>query len=265
MAAAGPGRMRRKPAQGLRVSTTPPSATRRGSPCAGLDAVIDISHNVTVTDFAAVRRSNILGRHPQGERRRRLVRSVLRQRRRQAEAAGLLWGGYHFGTRQYSGERAGGGLPVGLPAGAGDGDGARSRAQRRQPGATPCSSPRPRPSCGRSSRRPDGCRWSTPIRSGPTARDMAAAASAWSDRSVRAPYWRAATCGWPTIASIPKCPTPGPIRAGASGSTSPTRASRHRLRRRAPRRRRRRPLRPQPVRRRRGRALPFLEGRRRRV
>ena len=68
----------------------------------GLDAVIDISHNVTVTDFAAVRRSNILAvihKVSEGD----WIDPSYATRRRQAEAAGLLWGGYHFGTRQYSG------------------------------------------------------------------------------------------------------------------------------------------------------------------
>lgn len=68
----------------------------------GLDAVIDISHNVTVTDFAAVRRSSILAvihKVSEGD----WLDPSYATRRRQAEAAGLLWGGYHFGTRQYSG------------------------------------------------------------------------------------------------------------------------------------------------------------------
>ena len=71
----------------------------------GIDAVIDISHNVTVTSFTAVRRSNILAViHKVSEGGDWLDPSYT-PRRRQAEAAGLLWGGYHFGTRQYSGEQ----------------------------------------------------------------------------------------------------------------------------------------------------------------
>lgn len=76
------------------------AASRHAVP--GLDAVIDISHNVTVTDFAAVRRSNILAvihKVSEGD----WLDPSYATRRRQAEAAGLLWGGYHFGTRQYSG------------------------------------------------------------------------------------------------------------------------------------------------------------------
>ena len=39
---------------------TQPAAYSPGQTRPGLDAVIDISHNVTVTSFAAVRRSSIL-------------------------------------------------------------------------------------------------------------------------------------------------------------------------------------------------------------
>lgn len=72
---------------------------------AGLDAVIDISHNVTVTDFTAVRRSNILGVLHKVTEGGDWFDPSYGPRRAEAEAAGLLWGGYHFGTRQYSGER----------------------------------------------------------------------------------------------------------------------------------------------------------------
>ena len=72
---------------------------------AGLDAVIDISHNVTVSDFAAVRRSNMLGVIHKVSEGGDWFDPSYAARRRQAEAAGLLWGGYHFGTRQYSGEQ----------------------------------------------------------------------------------------------------------------------------------------------------------------
>ncbi len=71
----------------------------------GLDAVIDISHNVTVTSFAAVRRSNILAVIHKVTEGGDWFDPSYASRRRQAEAAGLLWGGYHFGTRQYSGEQ----------------------------------------------------------------------------------------------------------------------------------------------------------------
>ena len=88
----------------------PPTGSGFASPVphpapAGLDAVIDISHNVTVSDFAAVRRSNILGVIHKVSEGGDWFDPSYSTRRRQAEAAGLLWGGYHFGTRQYSGER----------------------------------------------------------------------------------------------------------------------------------------------------------------
>jgi len=71
----------------------------------GLDTVIDISHNVTVTDFAAVRRSKILAVLHKVTEGGNWFDPSYGSRRRQAEAAGLLWGGYHFGTRQFSGEK----------------------------------------------------------------------------------------------------------------------------------------------------------------
>jgi lysozyme len=85
--------------------TTQPTASTSGQTRPGLDAVIDISHNVKVTSFVAVRRSNILAViHKVSEGGDWLDPSYT-PRRRQAEAAGLLWGGYHFGTRQFSGEQ----------------------------------------------------------------------------------------------------------------------------------------------------------------
>jgi lysozyme len=72
----------------------------------GIDAVIDISHNVTVSDFHAVRRSgNIMGVIHKSSEGGDWIDPSYGVRRPQAEAAGLLWGAYHFGTRQYSGER----------------------------------------------------------------------------------------------------------------------------------------------------------------
>jgi lysozyme len=70
---------------------------------AGLDAVIDISHNVTVTDFQSVRRSNILAVIHKATEGGDWIDPSYGPRRRQAELAGLLWGAYHYGTRQYSG------------------------------------------------------------------------------------------------------------------------------------------------------------------
>jgi len=70
---------------------------------AGLDAVIDISHNVTVSDFQSVRQSNILAVIHKATEGGDWIDPSYGIRRRQAEMAGLLWGAYHFGTRQYSG------------------------------------------------------------------------------------------------------------------------------------------------------------------
>jgi lysozyme len=71
----------------------------------GLDAVIDISHNVTVSDFNQVRRSNILAVIHKSTEGGDWIDPSYAPRRVEAESAGLLWGAYHFGTRQYSGAR----------------------------------------------------------------------------------------------------------------------------------------------------------------
>ena len=72
---------------------------------AGLDAVIDISHNVRVSDLGAVRSSGILGVIHKTSEGGDWFDPSYPSRRQEAEQAGLLWGGYHFGTRQYSGAR----------------------------------------------------------------------------------------------------------------------------------------------------------------
>jgi lysozyme len=78
------------------------SAARPG--VIGLDAVIDISHNVTVSDFNAVRhRSAMLGVIHKATEGGDYLDQSYSERRPQAEAAGLLWGAYHFGTRMHSG------------------------------------------------------------------------------------------------------------------------------------------------------------------
>jgi lysozyme len=71
----------------------------------GLDAVIDISHNVQVSDFNQVRKSDILAVIHKATEGGDWVDPSYSERRVQAESAGLLWGAYHFGTRQYSGAR----------------------------------------------------------------------------------------------------------------------------------------------------------------
>src|SRR3979409_2001802 len=83
----------------------------------GLDAVIDISRFVTVTDFRQVRQSNILGVIHKATEGGDYADATCAARRPQAEAAGLLWGAYHFGTGQMSGDRQGGLLLFGCPPG----------------------------------------------------------------------------------------------------------------------------------------------------
>jgi len=86
------------------AEATTTATTRPAVP--GLDAVIDISHNVTVSDFSSVRRrSNILAVVHKATEGGDWVDPSYSMRRPEAEAAGLLWGAYHFGTHQYSGER----------------------------------------------------------------------------------------------------------------------------------------------------------------
>jgi len=69
----------------------------------GLDAVIDISRGVTVSDFRQVRRSGIFGIIHKASEGRDYADSACAARRPQAEAAGLLWGTYHYGTGSSSG------------------------------------------------------------------------------------------------------------------------------------------------------------------
>jgi len=69
----------------------------------GLDAVIDISRGVAVTDFRLVRQSSILAVIHKASEGGDYADSACAARRPQAEAAGLLWGTYHFGTGQFSG------------------------------------------------------------------------------------------------------------------------------------------------------------------
>jgi lysozyme len=71
----------------------------------GLDAVIDISRSVDVSDFRRVRQSGILGVIHKASEGGDYADTAYAARRPQAESAGLLWGAYHFGTGQMSGER----------------------------------------------------------------------------------------------------------------------------------------------------------------
>lgn len=74
-----------------------------GPAVAGLNAVIDISHSSTVGDFATVRSGGILAVLHKATEGGDWADPLYAWRREQARAGGLLWGAYHFGTRQYPG------------------------------------------------------------------------------------------------------------------------------------------------------------------
>lgn len=95
-------------------STEPPQAPPPPDPIApepvvsdirGLDAVIDLSAHNSVSDFRSVRASNILGVIHKASEGDFYADPVCAERRSQAEAAGLLWGTYHFGKGDSSGEQ----------------------------------------------------------------------------------------------------------------------------------------------------------------
>src|ERR1700730_940891 len=92
---------------GRQTASRPSDNTQSAPPAsAGLDAVIDISHNVTVTDFSLVRRrSNILGVLHKATEGGDYVDQSYRARPPRAGAAGLLGGPSPFGPRQYPGAR----------------------------------------------------------------------------------------------------------------------------------------------------------------
>src|SRR5690349_18261131 len=71
----------------------------------GLDAVIDLSAHTTVSDFRQVRASNILAAIHKASEGDFYADPLCAARRSQAEAAGLLWGTYHFGKGDSSGEQ----------------------------------------------------------------------------------------------------------------------------------------------------------------
>ena len=77
------------------IETAPPSRATQGT--LGLDAVIDVSANTTVSDFRLVRASNILAVIHKASEGDFYADPACAARRPQAEAAGLLWGTYHFG------------------------------------------------------------------------------------------------------------------------------------------------------------------------
>jgi len=95
---------------GARQATLPPYQYPIAPPppdraSLGLDAVIDISRSVTVSDFRLVRQRNILAVIHKASEGGDYADTACAARRPQAEAAGLLWGTYHFGTGQMSGEQ----------------------------------------------------------------------------------------------------------------------------------------------------------------
>ena len=98
--AAGCSAAPRAPLAPYQVPVAPPPPDRASL---GLDAVIDLSRFVTVTDFRLVRQSNILGVIHKASEGGDYADAACAARRPQAEAAGLLWGTYHFGTGQSSG------------------------------------------------------------------------------------------------------------------------------------------------------------------
>ena len=80
------------------IAPAPPSRTPQG-----LDAVIDISAHTTFCDFRLVRASNILAVIHKASEGDFFADPKCAERRSQAEAAGLLWGAYHFGKGDSSG------------------------------------------------------------------------------------------------------------------------------------------------------------------
>ena len=80
------------------IAPAPPSRTPQG-----LDTVIDISAHTTFSDFRLVRASNILAVIHKASEGDFYADPMCAERRSQAEAAGLLWGTYHFGKGDSSG------------------------------------------------------------------------------------------------------------------------------------------------------------------
>ena len=82
------------------IAPAPPGRAPRG-----LDAVIDLSAHNTVSDFRQVRASNILAVIHKASEGDFYADPLCAARRSQAEAAGLLWGTYHFGKGDSPGEQ----------------------------------------------------------------------------------------------------------------------------------------------------------------
>jgi lysozyme len=99
-ASATAGCAARQASSSYQIPVAPPPPDRASL---GLDAVIDISRFVTVSDFRQVRQSNILGVIHKATEGGDYADTACGARRPAAEAAGLLWGTYHYGTGQASG------------------------------------------------------------------------------------------------------------------------------------------------------------------
>jgi lysozyme len=85
----------RQTASSYQYPVAPPPPDRASM---GIDAVIDISRSVTVSSFRQVRQSNVLGVIHKASEGGDYADTACAGRRPAAEAAGLLWGTYHYGT-----------------------------------------------------------------------------------------------------------------------------------------------------------------------
>ncbi len=135
----------------------------------GLDAVIDLSRSVTVTDFRAVRRSGMLGVIHKATEGRRLSRHGLCRPAAAGRGGGLAMGRLSFRHGPDFGRAAGSVLPLRRAARSAHLACASISKPTRTTRATLCGSTRPRSSCRPWPRRPGGCRSSTCIRPGPMA------------------------------------------------------------------------------------------------
>ena len=99
MTAAGCGASR-APTPAYQYPIAPPPPDRASL---GLDAVIDISRGVSVSDFRRVKQSGILAVIHKASEGGDYPDTACAARRPAAEAAGLLWGTYHYGTGASSG------------------------------------------------------------------------------------------------------------------------------------------------------------------
>ena len=211
------GRQAAQPPRQYPIAPPPPDRASLG-----LDAVIDISRSVTVSDFRRVRQSNILAVIHKASEGGDYADTAYATRRPQAEAAGLLWGAYHFGTGQFSGAqqaafflaqaRPGPRTLLALDLEANENNPSNSMTLE-QGEAFVAGWPRRRA----------GCRSCTCIRPGPMASRCRTPASAWGPRSRPPRSSRAAACGSPTTTTRPRSRWPGRRAAGGSGSMPATR------------------------------------------